>query len=356
MPFKLAERPKIFDKSQPSYILVKSQMTILANTADNRIYFEPHELQLSAKSIASLIYVGELDGKDLYALDQNDLGSETKTYKKVHDIMDIITSEELMPFFRSFQLLNWDLASKFCGACGGIMKMAAEEFVKACSSPTCRHKNFPTQYSVAVNVQVLKGEYYLLGRSPNFRPKMYCPNAGFVEPGETAIQTAHREIFEETRLKIRNVRFFGSDPWPFPNSLMLGFLADYDSGELIPDKKELEDARWFHYTEQPEVMPPKCLLSYRLMQEGRKLCQEHAMKNVGSPVPSFTRALSKPLPTKIELPRRNSANMLWMSKSLIRPPAGSARLWGPLAAVTAVAAASAALYYCSKSKPQTSKL
>jgi NAD+ diphosphatase len=99
----------------------------------------------------------------------------------------------------------------------------------------------------------------LLARSPHFLPGVYSILAGFVEPGETLEQTVTREIYEEVGITVKNLQYFGSQPWPFPSNLMLGFTAEYDKGELKVDPHELEDAQWFSIHHLPTLPRPQSL-------------------------------------------------------------------------------------------------
>jgi NAD+ diphosphatase len=107
-----------------------------------------------------------------------------------------------------------------------------------------------------VIVLIEHGNKVLLSRSPHFPKGMYSIQAGFVEPGENLEQAVEREILEEVGVYIENVTYFGSQPWPFPNSLMIGFTATYAGGELTIDKTEIEDAGWYTYDALPAIPPP----------------------------------------------------------------------------------------------------
>ena len=106
----------------------------------------------------------------------------------------------------------------------------------------------------------------LLARNARWPQGMYSTLAGFVEPGESIEQTVHREVLEEVGLRVRDLRYFGSQSWPFPNSLMLGFHAEYDGGEIICQEGEIADARWFKYDQLPSV-PPGTAISRWLIDE-----------------------------------------------------------------------------------------
>jgi NAD+ diphosphatase len=122
---------------------------------------------------------------------------------------------------------------------------------------------------------VRKGKELLLARSPHFRPGMYSALAGFVEAGESVEGCLSREVFEETGIYITNIRWFASQPWPFPQSLMLAFHADYAGGEITPQADEIEDAQWFSLDRLPQLPAPVSIAA-RLLQDGIRQLQSGA--------------------------------------------------------------------------------
>lgn len=143
---------------------------------------------------------------------------------------------------RAVQIVEWDRNHRYCGRCGAETARKPDELARVC--PRCGLQQFP-RISPAVIVRVERGEELLLARSPHFAPGVYSTLAGFVEPGESLEDTVIREIREEVGVEVTNVRYFGSQPWPFPNSLMIGFVADWAAGEIRPQEGEIEDAGWF---------------------------------------------------------------------------------------------------------------
>jgi len=150
---------------------------------------------------------------------------------------------------RGVQLLDWQRHHRYCGACATPTERMPDEFAMRC--PACGLIAYP-RLSPAVMVLVRRGRQLLLARGARFPEGMYSALAGFVEPGETLEQCAAREVREEVGIEIDNLRYFGSQPWPFPNSLMMAFLADYAGGELRPDGQEIEAVEWF----APDALPP----------------------------------------------------------------------------------------------------
>jgi NAD+ diphosphatase len=143
---------------------------------------------------------------------------------------------------RATQLLDWRRNHRYCGRCGTLTTPKQGEFAMAC--PACGLLAYP-RLSPAVMVLVTRDDQLLLARSPHFPPGMFSALAGFVEAGETLEQCAAREVREEVGIEIANLRYFHSQSWPFPNSLMLAFFADYAGGTLDPDPAEIEAAAWF---------------------------------------------------------------------------------------------------------------
>lgn len=142
---------------------------------------------------------------------------------------------------RAKLLHTWNRQHRFCGACGTPTEMQAGEPARRC--PACGLMSFP-RLSPAIMVLIHRGEELLLARSPHFKPGVFSALAGFVDAGESAEDCVHREVMEEVGLQVRNLRWFSSQSWPFPHSLMLAFHADYAGGEIVPQPGEIEDARW----------------------------------------------------------------------------------------------------------------
>jgi NAD+ diphosphatase len=164
---------------------------------------------------------------------------------------------------RAVQLVEWDRHHRFCGRCGGPTERQAAELARTCSD--CGLQHFP-RISPAVIVRVERGDRILLARSPHFAPGVYSTLAGFVEPGESLEETVIREVREEVGVNVANLRYFGSQPWPFPHSLMIGFVADYESGELRPQESEIEDAGWFGVDDLPGL-PSRFSIARALIDE-----------------------------------------------------------------------------------------
>jgi NAD+ diphosphatase len=164
---------------------------------------------------------------------------------------------------RAVQIVEWDRSHRFCGRCGEETVPQEGEFARRC--PRCGLHHFP-RVSPAVIVRIERGDEILLARSPHFAPGVYSTLAGFVEPGESMEQCVAREVFEEAGVRVTNIRYFGSQPWPFPHSLMVGFVADWESGDITPQPGEIEDAAWFTVDTLPKL-PSRFSIARALIDE-----------------------------------------------------------------------------------------
>ncbi len=155
---------------------------------------------------------------------------------------------------RAIQFLHWHDENRFCGKCGNKMTELSSEAAKHCSR--CDFLVYP-RLAPAVIMSVIWNKKILLGRAAHFPRGMYSPLSGFVEPGETLEEAVCREIMEEAAIDVCDVEYVTSQPWPFPQSLMLAFTAQYRGGEIRVDTTELEDVRWFRAEDMPRRLPSR---------------------------------------------------------------------------------------------------
>ncbi len=158
-------------------------------------------------------------------------------------------------------ILHWVKNSRFCGCCGRSMTWLPSEWGRYC--PECKAHYYPAIYPCAIVLVRRPGEV-LLVRKPIWAPNRYSLVAGFQEFGESLEETAVREIKEETGVRVHNLRYVGSQCWPFPSQLMAGFVADYLGGEVEVETAELEDARWFRVDDLPSLPPKRSIARYIL--------------------------------------------------------------------------------------------
>ena len=154
---------------------------------------------------------------------------------------------------RAYQIIEWDRTHRFCGRCGTPTRDKAGERAKEC--PACGQTAYP-RVSPAMMVLVTRGRELLLARANRFPTAMYSALAGFVEPGETIEDCIRREVREEVGVEVSAIRYFASQSWAFPHSLMIAYTAEYVSGELAPDGTEIADVQWFPLDALPQLPSP----------------------------------------------------------------------------------------------------
>jgi NAD+ diphosphatase len=185
-------------------------------------------------------------------------GMEFIGIRKAFGILDKI---DYVLAVKALGILNWDRTCRFCGVCGSKLTGHTAILAKNCTS--CGSTIFP-KISPAVIVLVEKGEKVLLGRASRFHGNLYSVLAGFAEPGESLEDVVRREVMEEVGIEVKDVRYFGSQPWPYPDSLMIGFTASWAGGEISVDNDEISDARWFSVHELPNI-PDKISIARSLI-------------------------------------------------------------------------------------------
>jgi NAD+ diphosphatase len=222
---------------------------------------DPGELGLSGVREQ---YLGTLDGTHCYSVEILE-GTKAPEGMRFVDLRQAYSEMSEACFAlvnKAVQVMEWDRTNQFCSRCGTRTLNRPGERGKEC--PDCGELFYP-RISPAIIVLIKKEREVLLARSPNFPPGLYSLIAGFIEPGETAEAAVAREVKEEVGIKIKNITYFGTQAWPFPNSLMIGFTAEYSSGDILPDGIEIEDAKWFSAAEKLPVLPGKISISRKLI-------------------------------------------------------------------------------------------
>ena len=210
------------------------------------------------------LYLGDLDGVPCFATraesGRRPGGTEPMPLRQ---LFGALPDEEFGVATRALALTAWDADHRYCGRCGAPTERSAVERLRTCTP--CKHGAYP-RLSPAVIVLVEREGTCLLARNARTKMPFYSTLAGFVEVGETLEQCVAREIHEEAGIEVADVRYFGSQPWPFTNSLMIGFTARWAAGELTPDPTELLDARWFAPDALP-IIPPKLSIARELIDD-----------------------------------------------------------------------------------------
>ncbi len=213
--------------------------------------------------LAGAQYFGRMGDTPCFLAELTDAGELTEGFelRGIFELLGLIDDELLVIAGCAMQLIRWDRGHRYCGRCGGPTEDKADERVKIC--PSCGLSAFP-RLSPAVIVAVVKDDRLLLGTSKRFRADFWSVLAGFVEPGETLEECVVREVREEVGILVKNIRYFASQPWPFPDSLMIGFTAEHASGDITINQAELTDAKWFTAEDLPRI-PPRISIARRLI-------------------------------------------------------------------------------------------
>jgi NAD+ diphosphatase len=208
-------------------------------------------------------YLGQLDSRPCYAvgLEQGVLLPAGMGFEGLRRVYGRLDEDLFWIAARAVQIVDWDRTHRFCGRCGTPLRVKTTERAKECTQ--CGLLQFP-RLAPAIIVLVERGREILLARSRHFLPDMYSVLAGFVEPGESLEEAVEREIKEEVGIEVKDIRYFGSQPWPFPHSLMIGFTATYAGGEICLDGSEIEDAGWFTSDNLPSI-PGKISIARKLI-------------------------------------------------------------------------------------------
>ena len=246
-----------------------------------RLYFRGNELlvDLHGKSPAvpdghestvNGIVVGRWQGRLVVAFgDSGEPASEATTssantrWTGLRGLFGIMPDEVVALAGRATQLLEWDRTHRFCGACATPTIRDASERARRC--PSCRHTAYP-RISPAMMCLITRDQEILLARNVNFPAGRYSALAGFLEAGESIEDAIHREVEEEVGLKVTNLRYFSSQSWPFPHSLMIAFTAEFAGGELRPNGHEIAEADWFRHDALPQL-PPRISIARALIDD-----------------------------------------------------------------------------------------
>jgi len=223
---------------------------------------------------ARTLYLGRLGGRDCWAaeLPKEAPAPAGMSWEGLRTLFTVLDDAQFALAGRAVQLVDWDRTHQFCGRCGTPTEAKRDERVRVC--PACKLSAYP-RVAPAIMALVRREKEILLGRSPHFPPGMYSALAGFAEPGESLEQCLAREVAEEVGVRVNNIRYFASQSWPFPHSLMIAFVCEWVSGEVRPQEAEIEEAKWFKVLQLPKL-PSKISIARRLIDA---VCQELVEKS-----------------------------------------------------------------------------
>ncbi|TRX73498.1 NAD(+) diphosphatase [Pseudomonas mangiferae] len=246
------------EQTEGGWSLVHSQQRFLADA--NGVLFPRAWLARQNLPILAEHGIGHLDGEPVYLLEAAP-GAELPgcSWQGLRQFMMQADAETFRMLGYASQIGTWAQQNRFCGSCGVGLRLLPGERAMVCSD--CGLHLYP-RLAPSMIVLVTRGDEVLLARSPRFVPGVYSTLAGFVEPGESVEACVRREVREEVAVEIEAPRYIASQSWPFPHSLMLGFHAEYRSGEIVPQPGEIEDARWFPLDNLPPLPASRSIARY----------------------------------------------------------------------------------------------
>lgn len=230
---------------------------------------QPHAAPLGISATAALLdqasarhYLGALGAVDCWALSLPEAPPGWQATPLRAAMMALAPPLSALAG-RASQVLEWDRSHRFCGVCGTPTDLQPGERARIC--PACQHSCYP-RLSPAMMALVWRPGELLLARSPHYAKGMYSALAGFVEAGESLEDCVHREVAEEVAVKVCDLRYHGSQSWPFPHSLMVAFTARWTGGEIVPQPGEIERAAWFPLDALPNI-PPRFSIAGHLIRD-----------------------------------------------------------------------------------------
>ena len=248
----------------PIAIVLRNQEFLTSKNSEFLI-FEEDDLKWSEMEMVNKQFIGYLNDKPCNILEvtHDSKLDDDLILTPLRNLLGRIPDSLFTVCSRSLQLSEWKRNNQFCGVCGKNMKMHETERAMFCE---CNSVLVYPKISPCIIVLVTKGEELLLAHNKNFPGTFYSTLAGFIEAGESAESAIHREIFEEVKVRVQNIKYFGSQSWPFPSQLMLGYHAEYLEGEITPDGEEIDLADWFHYKDLPNVPTGNISISGQLIE------------------------------------------------------------------------------------------
>lgn len=251
-------------KDDPGWWFIFDGYRLLVATERNGgpvpLLADPGELGLK---LGCRLHLGSLDNTPCYAalLQEGQEAPEGTALRELRSLYARFPESFFRVAATALHLAQWDRDHRFCGKCSTELTLREDERAKEC--PRCAHFEFP-RISPAIIVLIERDGKVLLARAARFAEEMYSVLAGFVEPGESLEEAVFREVREEVGILVKDIRYFGSQPWPFPDSLMVGFTARYAGGEIEIDGREIVQAAWFPADNLPRI-PGKISIARQLI-------------------------------------------------------------------------------------------
>jgi NAD+ diphosphatase len=251
-------------KDPDTYWFVFSGYRMLVHTSGEAASVPAEkEIEVTDIDLSHRVFLGRYRGRPCYAAEGRFRGEDVSgaSFQELRNLFDRLECDFYEIALTAVHLVEWEKNCKFCSRCRA--QLISKTDIRAKECPECGRLEFP-RLSPAIIVLIEKEDTLLLARSSRFPAAFYSVLAGFVEPGESLEDAVHREVREEAGITVKNVAYFGSQPWPFPDSLMIGFTAEYESGEIVIDKDEIVEAGWYKADSLP-LIPGKLSIARQLI-------------------------------------------------------------------------------------------
>lgn len=244
-------------------------------TQGSNVYFPNQNLPFGTAEALGLqqhdaLLIGEWENQPLFLVAE--MANDAREWTYLYDLLTLPAAQFHL-LNRGIELNHFYKTHQFCGKCGSKTAHTADEWAVQCQNEHCGYRAYPV-ICPSIIVAVRRGKEILLAHHHRHKEKkIYTTLAGFVEVGETFEQAVEREVWEETGVRVKNIQYFGSQPWAFPNSQMVGFLAEYDSGDIRLQEAEIADAKWFHCDEPLPILPPQGTIALALINATLEICR-----------------------------------------------------------------------------------
>lgn len=260
---------QINDKKR--WLIIRNEDILVLN--GNDVYLDESNVFSLKPYFLRHFSLGSLDGIEYLAaeVEANFEFQGSYEFVSLRHALSLMAPEHYSTGVKAYSVIHWDRSHQFCGHCGKNTIAREKQFERFCHS--CNVSFFP-RISPSIIVLIHKNDHLVMARSPHFPSGVYGLIAGFVEAGETLEEAVHREVEEEVGLKVKNISYVGSQPWLFPDALMLAFTAEYNSGDIIIDNEEIEDAGWYRYDDLPGRPSLAISIASKVLDDFVSLCRE----------------------------------------------------------------------------------
>jgi NAD+ diphosphatase len=259
------------------WFIFKSDQLLVIGDQRNILPVDQSHYQLLSASLIREHRLAKLESCDIYCAEYpSDLPlPEGLQSLSLRSALELLEPDWYALAAKAYAIITWDKNHQYCGRCGDLTTTSHHLFERVC--PTCSLTFYP-RISPSIIVLIYRGDEILMARGPHFPPGSYGLIAGFVEAGETIEDAVHREVSEEVALSIKNLRYFGSQAWPFPDSLMIAFTAEYAAGDLNINPLEIEDAGWYPVNNLPKRTASNISIARKLIDQYVAEHQQSALK------------------------------------------------------------------------------